>query len=143
MEKMLFQKRLQQLRERAGLTQNELGQKVGVSRFTVIDWESGKRSPNVEILKKLSLPLGVSVAYLVGETDDPRPALVRHVSNTRITEESQADETEKDGELLVIPEILQGVYIASSSSGNDDWTQDEIDALANIAKIIKAKRGRL
>jgi transcriptional regulator with XRE-family HTH domain len=27
----------------AGLTQQELAEKIGVSRYTVIDWENGKR----------------------------------------------------------------------------------------------------
>lgn len=58
---------------RAGLTQEGLGEAVGVSRYTVISWEKGETVPNLEVATKIANFFRVSVAFLTGETDDPRP----------------------------------------------------------------------
>ena len=42
------------LRTRNGLTQEELAQRVFVTRQAVSRWESGETTPNVETLKRLS-----------------------------------------------------------------------------------------
>ena len=65
--------RIKQRRSMLALTQEELGDSLGVSRNTIINWEKGKRKPDSEILPKISNVLDTSVAYLIGETDDARP----------------------------------------------------------------------
>ena len=43
-----------QLRAKKGLTQEELAEKVFVTRQAVSRWESGETTPNTETLKHLS-----------------------------------------------------------------------------------------
>lgn len=50
---MIDLKNLRKLREKAGLTQTELGAKVGVATKTIWSWEQGKNIPHRERLKKL------------------------------------------------------------------------------------------
>ena len=45
-------------REEAGLTQEELGRKLGISRQAVCSLESGKNTPRVTTAKKLGEILG-------------------------------------------------------------------------------------
>lgn len=53
-----------------GLTQEELAQRLGVTRPTVTQYESGRREPdNVTILKALAEALGVSVDWLTGMSE--------------------------------------------------------------------------
>jgi transcriptional regulator with XRE-family HTH domain len=47
-------KLLQQLRKEKGLTQEELSEKMGVSRRTVSRWETGNNMPDLDILIELS-----------------------------------------------------------------------------------------
>ncbi len=42
-------------RVNAELTQREVAEKMGVSVQTVVNWESGKTVPNIEVARKLSL----------------------------------------------------------------------------------------
>jgi len=50
---MINLKNLKKLREKALLTQTELGARVGVATKTIWCWEQGKNLPHRERLKKL------------------------------------------------------------------------------------------
>ena len=54
------------LRTRNGLTQEELAQRVFVTRQAVSRWESGETTPNVEPLKRRSQVVDVSINTLLG-----------------------------------------------------------------------------
>lgn len=55
-----------ELRNKNGLTQNELAEKVFVTRQAVSKWESGESIPNTETLKLLSRLFEVSINTLLG-----------------------------------------------------------------------------
>lgn len=54
------------LREKAGLSQDELAEKMHVARQAVSRWETGKTVPNTETLKLLSKFFNVSINTLLG-----------------------------------------------------------------------------
>ena len=62
----VFPQRLKELRLKKGLTQTELGEKVGVKQSTFTNWENGKREPNFETIIKLADLLEVSLDWLFG-----------------------------------------------------------------------------
>ena len=64
--------RIKLKRKNNGLTQSELGQKVGVSDVTILRWERGERTPNSSMLPKLAEALNTSVEYLMG-LDESEP----------------------------------------------------------------------
>lgn len=68
-KQQVFSVRLKELRLKKGLTQTELGKKVGVKQSTFTNWEKGKREPNFETLLKLALILNATTSYLLGESD--------------------------------------------------------------------------
>ena len=55
-----------ELRNRAGLSQEELAEKVFVTRQAVSRWENGETTPNTETLKLLSQLFDVSINTLLG-----------------------------------------------------------------------------
>lgn len=55
-----------ELRTKKGLSQNELAEKVMVTRQAVSRWENGETVPNTETLKLLSMEFGVSINTLLG-----------------------------------------------------------------------------
>lgn len=57
--------RLKVYRERAGLTQQQLADALGVARTTVTMWETSPNMPTVRILPKLAHVLGVTVDELL------------------------------------------------------------------------------
>ena len=54
------------LRKKSGLSQEQLGEKVNVTRQTISNWELGETQPNPDQLKLLSQALNVSVDELIG-----------------------------------------------------------------------------
>lgn len=57
---------LSQLRAKSGLSQDELAQKLFVTRQAVSRWENGETVPNTETLKMLSNLFNVSINTLLG-----------------------------------------------------------------------------
>lgn len=74
--------RIKKLREDKDMSQVELGKLVNVGNTTISQWESGKRSPDIETVKKLANIFGVSSDYLLGRTNDPTPAKDRELPQT-------------------------------------------------------------
>lgn len=68
---MKFSERLAQLRKEHNMTQQELAEKLGVSRGTIGMYEIGQRDPDTETLAKIAEIFGVSTDYLLGRTDLP------------------------------------------------------------------------
>ena len=66
--------RLKEARQRKGIQQNDLADLVHVSRQAYSMYERGLRRPNWETMIELAKTLEVSVDYLLGLTEDPRPS---------------------------------------------------------------------
>ncbi len=62
---MAFHKNLYQLRKSSGLSQEELAEKLNVSRQTISKWELGESSPDMEKLIILSDYFQISLDELV------------------------------------------------------------------------------
>ncbi|MBQ9081326.1 MAG: helix-turn-helix transcriptional regulator [Clostridia bacterium] len=69
----MFYERLTNLRKQLGLSQEELGEKVGVTRQTVSKWELGLTTPELDKLMELSYVFGCTVDYLIGKDEAPTP----------------------------------------------------------------------
>lgn len=62
---------LRQSRKAKGYTQEQLAQLLHVSRQTISNWETGRASPDYELLKQLSLLLETSLSALLGVEEEP------------------------------------------------------------------------
>ena len=69
-----------QLRKKNGLSQEQLGEKVDVTRQTISNWELGETTPNPEQLKKMSKAFNVSVDEILD--NDSKEFLMNKISNT-------------------------------------------------------------
>ena len=67
---------IRRLREKRGMTQAELAEKIGVSSKTVSKWETAKGLPDITLLQPLAQALRVSVVELM----NGKPITNRNVS---------------------------------------------------------------
>lgn len=67
---MTIGERIAQKRKELGLSQEALGERMGVSRQAIYKWESDAALPEIEKLVKLAREFGVSVGWLLGEEDN-------------------------------------------------------------------------
>ena len=64
---MAFGNNIKKLREEKNLTQQQLADKLYVSRQTICRWENGSRCPDLITAKKLALELKVSMDELISD----------------------------------------------------------------------------
>lgn len=65
----MFSERIKKARKSAGLSQTELASKLFISQQAYAKYETGKASPNPEMLAKIAKELKVSVDYLTSDYD--------------------------------------------------------------------------
>lgn len=144
-------KTISKLRSDKGLNQRDLAKLLGVSNGAIGMWETGKRQPDLDTIKKLSAFFGVTTDYLIGNSqgaidytnyqmDTPEFALdfkmrIRDLlAEQKMSEEEFAERAgfnyeEKDSYLYGnrIPSIEDLIKIAGALSVSTDY-------LLNITK---------
>ena len=65
-----FSERLRTLRKERGDSLRTLSERCGISKSAIEMYESGKRKPKHEALEALADAFGVSISYLIGDTDE-------------------------------------------------------------------------
>lgn len=65
---MNFSDTLTYLRKRAGMSQAELGEKIGVKKSTVSMYERGERKPSYEVLEAIADCFNVDMDFLTGKS---------------------------------------------------------------------------
>lgn len=76
--------RLKMLRLDAGLSQEEFAAKVGISRSCVANYETGKRRPDIETIRRIAEVYGIMTDVLIGSDS---------YENVAMCESMQADNT--------------------------------------------------
>ena len=73
------------LRKKQGLSQEQLGYQIDVTRQTISNWESEDTAPNPEQLKRLSKVFDISIDELLDNEYKSKEILINKVSNTEKT----------------------------------------------------------
>lgn len=82
---MIFADKLIELRKKSGMSQEELAEKLGVSRQSVSKWEGAQSTPDLNRILEISKIFGVSTDYLLKDEIE---------AGKEISEKSISDETE-------------------------------------------------
>lgn len=102
----MFADKLRILRQQQGLSQQALGEMMGVSATSVYKWEHGQSQPDIEMLRRLSALFGVTIDDLCGSAlADSETALENVTLMTRAFRRLTPDEQEK---LLAVGRALYG-----------------------------------
>ena len=74
---MTLGEKIREARRKCGFSQEQLADKMAVSRSAVAKWETDKGLPDVGNLKILARLLNVSVDYLLDETEEAEDSVIR------------------------------------------------------------------
>lgn len=122
-EKSAMGKRIQELRKSAGLTQNQLAVKIGVSMAAVRNYENGLREPNSKAMAALESFFNVSGEYLRGDVDrDP------------IIENSAAIQS-RLGDLITLFQSFRQDFEAASQNHQ----MQAVSMLSGVMQIVSQK----
>ncbi len=130
---MTLREKLIVLRDRAGLSQMELADRLGVSRQAVSRWESGDTTPTMDKLKALAKLYGVSLDWLCSDAADEKPPEAAKPEADRNPDDAPAGkEGEKKQKIRAIAIALAIViaficvwFAARNMSNEADSTQIE------------------
>ena len=68
--KELLGKRIKELREKRGYTQQQLAEKVGTTNVTICRYINGERVPRIDVASKIAAIFNVSLDYLLGISEN-------------------------------------------------------------------------
>ncbi len=91
---MIFAEKLKSLRKQAGMSQEQLAEKLGVSRQAVTKWETGAGIPDIENIMAISALFDISIDQLLSngrETKKPVEYLYESVTEYDIDEPKRYD----------------------------------------------------
>lgn len=94
--------RIQELREKKGLTRYRLTQITGISGHHIKGIEEGTRQPTIDTLEKLIVPLGITLAELFNDGD----ATYLSDKEKQLIENFRTLSNEKSEALLYMSEVL-------------------------------------
>lgn len=103
----MFQVVVKELRESAGYSQTNFAKALGVSQSTVGMWESGRNKPTYSMLVKIANTLGVSLGYLLDESNDVLAGAAQGSSKAEIKRIAMPDSS-------LSPEIHSGDVLLCS-----------------------------
>lgn len=126
---------LLELRTKKGLTQDELAEKIYVTRQAVSRWENGETVPNTETLKLLSKFFDVSINTLLGS---PRQLICQccgmPLEDDTTSKEPGGDFNEEyckwcysDGKFKYT-EMQQLIDFCADHMATENWTENQIRA---------------
>ncbi len=144
---MTVGQRIAQKRKELGLSQEALGEQLGVSRQSIYKWESDTVLPEVEKLIALSRLFSVSVGWLLGEEDaetgeeglapeltDTQLAMVKEIVDQYLTAREAAQPPRRG--VLRVSTILAAVALIFALCGVvDQMLQSEEDYQAMLDHV--------
>lgn len=122
-----------------GITQKDLAKRIGVKPPTLAQWESGKRKPKLETLKKIADALDVPVYTIYDDYEfiDPGEGL---------TEDQIAKQKAQDQEQLKVIKKSNGAknedkLLHNFNAVNEEGQQKIVEYSNDIAENPKYKKG--
>lgn len=131
-EKMSIGKNIQRIRKEKGLSQKELGQKLGVSQQMIAQYENSNSKPKIETLQKIADVLEVQISVL----DDRFEHSTNHEKISHIFGDTDSVEVEAVKSLIAriqedyekgLFEQNSGQYLSFYKSMKE-WLESEEDA---------------
>lgn len=119
MDQVKFGKFLAALRKQSGITQEALGEKLGVSNKTVSRWENGRNLPDIEMLPILADMFHVSVDELL--------------AGEKTADGSRAGET-----TAAAPEASSFSFEERKAFFKKKWRREHVPLFAILAVILIA-----
>lgn len=150
-----FVTHIQDFREQSGFSQQQLGERIGVTRQTVAAWEKGERDPTVLQLARIARELHVPLDSLLGAAQDDEPVLLFRADDPEVLStglrqhlsdkaEGYAAIERLAGELSVLPESrpledYDAHLVEQVAREMRDWLGVEDAPLGDVLALLEGK----
>ena len=110
MERIIIGERLKEVREARKMTQEELSQRLGITRSSISAFEKGFKFPSIQTVEQLSKELNIPMAYFQNERP-PRSKRISPISYRKKSRTSQAIQNQ----MSRLEEWLEDIYSVCST----------------------------
>lgn len=100
-------------RKEKGLTQNELGERLGVTNQAISKWETETSMPDVMLLPEIAKALGVSLEMLYSDEEDTKITVAQDLKDKRIVKIS----VDEDDAKVVVRLPISALDLIKDESG--------------------------
>lgn len=107
---MDFSNKLKIEREKRGWSQEELAQKLYVSRQSVSKWENGKNYPNIEVIIELSNLFDITIDALLKNDEDLKDKIIQ---DSKLSWQSKV--------LFILGMIIAIIQVSMIKHGEINW----------------------
>jgi len=129
MARVSFGTRLRSLRERAGLTHTELAVAVGVSQGNIATWERNAAVPEIAMVERLAVFLGVSlVELLIGQPPNQFIPIKPRKVTIRLTADNFAHHLSTDYAMA----LVKGFTVPAEGIDIDDFIVSKLLAWVEL-----------
>jgi len=104
--KMKFKDKIKSLRKSAGMSQQELAEKIHIHVTHLSKMENGHLTPSIDVVQRLMKVFAVSADQLLNEEENPVVDINNHELNEQLALISQLDEDEKNALIKIINSML-------------------------------------
>lgn len=139
--------RIKKQRKKNNLTMQDLAEKMGVSKTTIVEWENGKREPKQDVIDKLSEFLDVDKAYLLGLQKEEKiislANFIMELGNERFTKffnELRPNFSEQDYDNLT---NIVSAYSLLDNEDRNFFTKSMALKSGLIDRTFKAENGKI
>jgi transcriptional regulator with XRE-family HTH domain len=129
------------LRQDKDITQKELAKLLHIDQSMISYYEKNKKRPSYEVLAKIADIFDVSVDYLLGRTDDPRPVEEITDAHQRI-EEALADDPEAEELLAFWKELKEREDLFLLFKQVRPLSDDSIRRVIRVIKAIEDEEAK-
>lgn len=120
---MEFYEELKAARIKAGLTQQQIADKIGITKSTYCGYETAKRNPDPQRIKQLAKVLHISADTLL---------------DTGIEKEKAPASAEAETGEVTAEQIMQTFVSAGLAPAGQDLTDEDLRFLRSVAKAVSA-----
>ncbi|OGR19205.1 MAG: hypothetical protein A2X81_12105 [Desulfobacterales bacterium GWB2_56_26] len=128
--------RIKQIREKCGLTQDQLCQKGNISKGFLSDVENGKRNISSQKLLEVANVLGASIDYLLKGEVIETPRQTRPITIPPELSEAAVECGASYTEILVVLEAQRSIVARRSTSKQKELTKEEWKKLFDTFKKV-------
>ena len=116
MANLFFSTRVKGLREKAGLSMDQLAKQLGITKSRVNMWENNGTVPRMNVLVELAKFFNVTTDYLLGNDDTSNLSL----NNTRLSTLQRNLGKLSEADLEKAEGMLKAVFMEIFNDENDD-----------------------
>ncbi|MEG6523087.1 helix-turn-helix domain-containing protein [Desulfotomaculum sp. 1211_IL3151] len=128
-----FRNRMRELRESHNLTQQTLAEALNVGKSAIALYETEKRQPDPDTLKKLAQFFGCSIDYLLGLSDDYQGNTPLHSTTPTLPEDMLSFVSDRNNHKLI--KIIQTIKTQGYSN---EVIEEWLLSLSTTLNLIKS-----